>query len=181
MFSNETNSYVEKLVHLHWHTNPHYQLWEDLNKPSYTLVSWIFCPSVHRQNSSWYLGFRSHRDSRSWGLLCRLSPPCRNTSSFRHASAGMGLWLSHFVQRPQSWGCHIELWLSSPQKISHTLSQQLSGSTSAGCLHTYPVPEYTVGNVVWKFIPCSMLILASDWLTLKYGGVSHVWRHQHEI
>ena len=29
------------------------------------------------------------------------------------------------------------------------------------------------------FIPCSVLILASDWLTtVRYGGVSHVWRHQ---
>ena len=32
------------------------------------------------------------------------------------------------------------------------------------------------------FIPCSVLILASDWLTtVKYGAVSHVWRHQREI
>ena len=35
---------------------------------------------------------------------------------------------------------------------------------------------------VVQFIPCSVLILASDWLTtVKYGAVSHVWRHQREI
>ena len=35
---------------------------------------------------------------------------------------------------------------------------------------------------VCTFIPCSVLILASDWLTtVKYGAVSHVWRHQREI
>ena len=37
-------------------------------------------------------------------------------------------------------------------------------------------------NDVLEFIPCSVLILASDWLTtVKYRGVSHVWRHQREI
>ena len=31
-------------------------------------------------------------------------------------------------------------------------------------------------------IPCPVPILASDWLTtVKFGGVSHVWRHQREI
>ena len=35
---------------------------------------------------------------------------------------------------------------------------------------------------VFIFIPCSVLILASDWLTtVKYGAVSHVWRHHREI
>ena len=44
-----------------------------------------------------------------------------------------------------------------------------------------------VGLNVWRimicvFIPCSVLILASDWLTtVKYGAVSHVWRHQRDI
>ena len=33
-----------------------------------------------------------------------------------------------------------------------------------------------------NIIPCSVLILASDCLTtLKYRGVSHIWRHQREI
>ena len=33
-----------------------------------------------------------------------------------------------------------------------------------------------------SIISCSVLILASDWLTaVKYGAVSHVWRHQREI
>ena len=35
---------------------------------------------------------------------------------------------------------------------------------------------------IYTFIPCSVLILASDWLTtVRYGAVSHVWRHQREI
>ena len=35
---------------------------------------------------------------------------------------------------------------------------------------------------ILSIIPCSVLILASDWLTaVKYGAVSHVWRHQREI
>ena len=37
-------------------------------------------------------------------------------------------------------------------------------------------------HMIYIFIPCSVLILASDWLTtMKYGAVSHVWRHQREI
>ena len=36
--------------------------------------------------------------------------------------------------------------------------------------------------LVCDIIPCFVLILASDWLTtVKYGAVSHVWRHQREI
>ena len=35
---------------------------------------------------------------------------------------------------------------------------------------------------ICRFIPCSVLILASDWLTtVRYGAVSHVWRHQREL
>ena len=52
-----------------------------------------------------------------------------------------------------------------------------------------PIPETkymhstrpNVSLISW-IIPCSVLILASDWLTtVKYGAVSHVWRHQCEI
>ena len=38
------------------------------------------------------------------------------------------------------------------------------------------------GHGRFTFIPCSVLILASDWLTIvKYGAISHVWRYQREI
>ena len=40
---------------------------------------------------------------------------------------------------------------------------------------------YIVSELL-PIIPCSVLILASDWLTtVKYGAVSHVWRHQRYV
>ena len=42
--------------------------------------------------------------------------------------------------------------------------------------------QITRNNLTLTFIPCSVLILASDWLTtVNYGAVSHVWRLQREI
>ena len=46
------------------------------------------------------------------------------------------------------------------------------------------ISTYVQYSETWisTFIPSSVLILASDWLTtVKYRGVSHVWRHQREI
>ena len=47
-------------------------------------------------------------------------------------------------------------------------------------IHDFPL--FLLTTRIDSFIPCSVLILASDWLTtVKYGAVSHVWRHQREI
>ena len=41
---------------------------------------------------------------------------------------------------------------------------------------------FKMANQISHIIPCSLLIFVSDWLiTVKYGAVSHVWRHQREI
>ena len=45
-----------------------------------------------------------------------------------------------------------------------------------------PTDAFKIQMCIGSFMPYSVLILASDWLTtVEYRGVSHVWRHQREI
>ena len=71
--------------------------------------------------------------------------------------------------------------LPNPHKI-HSIAHLLE--RDVGCLlFVWFICGLTaVMYAISCFIPCSVLILASDWLTtVKYGAVPHVLRHQHEI
>ena len=76
------------------------------------------------------------------------------------------------------------------KKLWYECNQQLK----CKCIETdnYELKTYVSHDILYSqtavicgiftFIPCSMLICASDWLTtVIYRGISHIWLHQREI
>ena len=109
----------------------------------------------------------------------------RHTCMFHSVSVSSHIeaeatWLPFFGRLFQSdflrtRGVSLRFWVPGSTLVPNSWSNSLI--IGIPCFHcTYKM------IYIYIYIPCSVLILASDWLTtVRYGAVSHVWRHQREI
>ena len=137
--------------------NVSYQVWENLNSPSYTNISFSCSPWVLAKNSSLYLGLNSQRDSKSGSrfssslICCTLiwhsHLACKNTNSRRQAckngSLALTVWITTTVLK-LSHSIVTFPEMSLPQTSRATIRVNISSP-----LMCIPSSWMNAGNTVW--------------------------------